>query len=391
MLIKKSTYLFICLLLSIHFWDLSFLHNFLTNDFILILTYLWAFSAFFIFNGKLKSIFMMKYIKLMNLIFIGVFISTISANFFWGQNFITTFIAQRYIYSFILLPAILYAQPSNDDIIIGLKWISLLTVTIWAITTFYPQIVWLTEEKIESPQENNRGFGIQIEGIHFVIMYLYYKIQEYIKEFSWKHFMVALLLLGFIFLYQNRSLIIGAIIIFAYSLIKIRSRHKILIISSISIIVIAAILSTLNIWASLINQTQVELTDLDYNRWKALIYFINDYSPNWFCYIFGNGFPSANSSFGQFMMNNWGNGIYSSDLGMIGMWTDYGVIPLIAIYSVIFKVLKGKIFPLSLKFICFHILVVPTIFHFWSNPGIFLFVLIIYLYAYYTEHHKLST
>jgi len=114
-----------------------------------------------------------------------------------------------------------------------------------------------------------------------------------------------------------------------------------------------------------------------------------EYSPNWFCYIFGNGFPSGgNSSLGVLMWKNFERGIFASDLGMIGMWVDYGIIPLIAIYAVLINVLRRKYMPLAMKFISLHIILVPTIFHFWTNPGIALFVLIIYLNAHYTEKYK---
>ena len=75
------------------------------------------------------------------------------------------------------------------------------------------------------------------------------------------------------------------------------------------------------------------------------------------------------------------NGIYASDLGLIGMWTDYGVLPLIGIYFMVLQFLLRK-YPLWLKFISFHILLIPTIFHFWQGQGVLFFSLIIYIYAY---------
>jgi len=69
-------------------------------------------------------------------IFLGVFISMFSAFFFWDQSLITTFIAQRKIYSFIFLPTILYVQPSEKDIIKVLKWITIGTISVWIIGIF---------------------------------------------------------------------------------------------------------------------------------------------------------------------------------------------------------------------------------------------------------------
>jgi len=363
----------------------------LTQDVILVLTWLWAFGAFIFFSSKSRtvSIYTSKYINYTYYIFAGVLISMFSAYFTWGQSFLRTLITQRYIYSFILLPAILYIQPNESDIIKALKWISIGTILVWFINAFNPTFVSVDEDSIQLEKNHEFDIGSYVSGIYFVVLFLYYKIQEYLNKFSWNSFLKAAILLVFLVLYQNRSLLIGVIPVFIYSLLKFKSKYKIFWIFLIPTILISGIIYSWSIWESLVDATQNQLNDTEYPRWRALNYFFNDYSPNWFCLIFGNGMPSiGNSDFGNLMEDNIDNGIYASDLGMIGMWTIYGLIPLITIYSVIVKVLKGRLFPLYLKFICFHVLVVPTIFHFYTNPGIFMFVLIIYLYSYYTEQNK---
>jgi len=77
-------------------------------------------------------------------------------------------------------------------------------------------------------------------------------------------------------------------------------------------------------------------------------------------------------------------GIYQSDLGIIGFWSMYGIIPLIAIYLLVFKVLLGKGIPFYLKAFAAHILVVPISWNF-ANTEIFIIILMIYLYAYNKE------
>lgn len=389
---NKSTYIFICLILSVGFWQLSFLQEFLTQDVVLLLTWLWAFSAFVFFSSKSRtvSIYSSKYINYTYYIFAGVLISMFSAYFSWGQSFLRTLITQRYIYSFILLPAILYIQPNESDIIKALKWISIGTILVWFINAFNPTFVSVDEDSIQLEKNHELDIGSYVSGIYFVVLFLYYKIQEYLNKFSWNSFMKVAILLIFLILYQNRSILIGVTPVFIYSLLKFKSKYKIFLIFLLSTILIGGIIYSWSFWESLVSQTQNQLNDTEYPRWIALNYYFNDYSPNWFCLIFGNGMPSiGNSDFGDLMKDNMENGIYASDLGMIGMWTTYGLIPLITIYSLIIRILHRREFPLYLKFISFHILIVPTIFHFWTNPGIFMFVLIMYLYSYYTEQNKL--
>lgn len=394
---NKFLYILICLIFSVNFWNLSMVMHFLTPDVILVLSWSWILSGIYFFNdSKRKKAFnSFNYNKTGFYILLGVFISMISAYYFGRQSFLTTLIAQRTIYGFMFLPAILFVQPTERDIIKALKWISIGTVVVWILVHFKNDLVKLDKESIEQFDIKNKDLSTKLEfyvnGIYLVVLYLYFKINEYIEKFSWKVFFEASFFLVFILLYQNRSMILGVIPIFLYSMYKFKSNYKSSIIAVSSIIIVIGIIYTTDIWMLLINNTQSNLGASDYNRWKALYYYFGNYSSNWFCYIFGNGYPSGgNSPLGNLMWANFERGIFSSDLGMIGMWVDFGLIPLIAIYSIIVTILRRKFFPLYLKFICLHILFVPTIFHFWSNPGVSFFVLIIYLHAYYTEQNKNS-
>jgi hypothetical protein len=387
---KKSTYVFISLLLAVKFWDLSFLAGFLKRDGIFILTILWCLLAYLIFYSKPKQprLFSLKYNKYIIGIFLGVFISVFSAFYYWGQPLSVTILTQRFIYVFILLPSLLFVQPTPEDIIKSLKWISVFTILVWCLSIFAPQYILDNDEVVLDRVKNkSTSIGLYTTGIEFVLMYIYVLIQEFIKSFTFKKFSNALLLLLFFLLYQNRSYLIGILFIFLYSMLKFKSKYKLALLMFSSICLSIMIIYTIDIWNTFILDTQTQLSDMDYNRWKALFFYFNDYSPNWFCYIFGNGMPSAtNSEFGSYMLQLWKKGIFASDLGMIGMWTDFGLLPVILIYSILISVILKSRFPLMLKFICFHILLVPTIFHFWGNPTVSMFCLIIYLYAYYNEN-----
>jgi hypothetical protein len=354
---------------------------------------LWAFSAFFFFQGKpkIKTLNTFKYQKHLYFILFGVLISMFSAYFFWGQGLLTTFIAQRFVFNFVLLFALLYVQPNINDIKEALKWISLATIIIGLISIIIPQIVVVNESSLERHKAMGALYMPSNGGIKFVVLYFYFKVEEYIHRFSLKSFSQALGLLFFIFFYQNRSLLIGAVLVLFYSFFKFKSKYKTLYIVFITLTLIGAFIYTSDLWQSLYEETNSQLNDIDYNRWKAFYYFFYEYSPNWFCYIFGNGFSSNRSAFGQLVESNFDKGIYAADLGMIGMWTTYGLIPLIAIYSIIVKIIRHKSFPWFLKFISFHILFIPTIFQFWYNPDILLFVIIFYSYAYCSVSNNTAT
>jgi len=392
---NKFIYILICLVFAVDFWNLTAVVNYLSQDILLFLSWIWILSGIYFFNysNRKKVLNSLKYNKVLYYIFLGVFISMFSAYAFGRQSFVTTFLAQRTIYTFMFLPAILFVQPTEEDIVQALKWISIGTVVVWILVHFNTNLVKMDKESVEHFESEKQDLSSKLEfyvnGIYFVVFYLYYKMNEYIRKFTWKDFIEASLFLVFIILYQNRSMILGVAPIFLYSMYKFRSESKTTIIATLSVLLVAVVILTSDIWISMITTTQSNLNETDYNRWKSLAYYFNNYSPSWFCYLFGNGFPSGgNSQLGYLMWSNFTKGIYASDLGMIGMWVDYGLIPLFALYNIIISVIRHTYFPVYLKFICLHILFVPTIFHFWANPGITFFVIIIYLQALYTEQNN---
>ena len=393
---RKSIYIFIAFVLSLKFWDISFIVTKLPSDVILVFSWAWIMFGVFYFNAdtkRLKSLNSFKYSKVLVYIFLGVLISMFTAYYFGKQSLIVTLISQRTIYSFIFLPAILFIQPTEKDIINALRWVTGITMIVWVIMHINPGFVYIDEsmlEKVVVEKETlTTKLAFYVNGIYYVIFYAYYKMGEYIKRFTWDDFIEASLVVFFILLYQNRSMILMIAPIYVYTLFKFRSEYKSTIIAVLSILLVLVVIFTSDIWLLLINNTQKDLNEPGYNRWLAVYYYFGHYSPNWFCYVFGNGYPSGGKSpLGNLMWANFTKGIFASDLGMIGMWVDFGIIPLIGIYSVVINVLRKRIFPLYLKFICLHVLLVPTIFHFWSDPGVTFFSLIIYMHAYYTDRNK---
>lgn len=392
---KKSTYIFISILLCIRFWNLAFIINTLNEDIVLVLSWIWIVFGFLYYQNKSHSqvLYSIKYIKLTIFVLLGVLISMFSAQFFWDQSPFQSIITVRQTYNFLFLPAILLVQPSEKEIVKALKWISYGTIFVWIIGAIAPTSLANVSEKAISMRQSmeDTDIGYYVIGIRFVVFYFYFKVQDYIKEFTMKSFFEAFVLLAFIFLYQNRSMLLGVMPVLIFSIFKFKTKYKAGLVFVLVAIITAGVFYSWDMWVALFNQSQRELNSDDYNRWKALFYYIYEHSPNWFCYIFGNGFASEHSSYGAHISKLNDVGIMISDIGLIGMWSSYGVLPLIALYSVLIKVITSKRFPLFVKFASFHILMVPTIFHFWNTPGVIYFVIVFYLFSYYDADIKNSS
>ena len=219
---NKFIYILICLIFSVNFWNLSIFMNLFSKDVLLFLLWIWILSGIYLFNHskRKKALNCFYYKKTIYYIFLGVFISMFSAYAYGKQSFITTFIAQRSVYSFILLPTILFIQPTKEDIIKALKWITIGTIVVWILVHFNTNLVKLDKSSIEQFELQKQDLSAKLEfyvnGIYFVILYFYYKIDEYINEFSWKVFFETSLILIFLILYQNRSMLLGVVPIFIY-------------------------------------------------------------------------------------------------------------------------------------------------------------------------------
>lgn len=71
-------------------------------------------------------------------------------------------------------------------------------------------------------------------------------------------------------------------------------------------------------------------------RVQSGTYFLTDFSPTTVSRIFGNGFPNLNSRYGQYVSMLEDNySYYLTDVGVVGMYAMFGILPLIA-YLIIF-------------------------------------------------------
>lgn len=105
----------------------------------------------------------------------------------------------------------------------------------------------------------------------------------------------------------------------------------------------AAILFVLNsdnpISKGILESQKENVSDGSQNiRVQAGEYFLHDFSPNMISRIMGNGYPNLNSGYGKFITILEDNyGFYLSDVGIIGMYVMFGILPIIAYVIIFYK------------------------------------------------------
>lgn len=392
---KKTLYIFIVLLLGINFWGLIILEDVFNNVTNTIFAVIWALLGFYWFRSGLKnpknSTFI-RYNKYFFWLVVGFGLSVFSANMFWNQGWATGIIVNRGLIWYIYLPVLLYIQPTGKELMKAVFYYSLAYALVWVIQATIPFPIY---SGLASTIELGRGrfelaetdFGQLLPGYQIILFLLYYRVQMMKENPNIRNMLFAFAIMIFFFLLQNRGALFFAVIVFAYGLLKIRSPYKSILIPLFALLVAIAYFYSAEYWNGQINETIEQLNDPYANRWRSFNLFLFDYAPHWVCNIIGNGLLSANVPAGKFIQDLMDQGYYQYDNGMVGFWSQYGIIPLLVLYSVIFRILLRKASPFYLKAMAAHILFIPIAWNF-GSADILIFVALIYMYAYYLELQK---
>jgi len=157
------------------------------------------------------------------------------------------------------------------------------------------------------------------------------------------------------------------------------SVRKIMLVTVIGLVVLLMFVYTSGQWGHLYQQTIEEIFNPDYNRNKAYLYMFA--SREWPRYLLGDGFISANVS--GIIRTLQESGIFFSDVGFVGMWYQFGVIPVLTVLVMCIKAFaKSKSF--LVKACSIYILIgIPTMSYFAIGES--LLWLSVFLYVFYSD------
>lgn len=238
-------------------------------------------------------------------------------------------------------------------------------------------------------EHKSTDVGYTSIGFNAAVFWCLYKCAS-LRNAPTKYDVIECLIFIFYFIaQQNRSTLIGIIPIFVYSIIKLRSRYRIMYLFFLTIILISVLPFMKNIYASLVNETEIQLSDEKYNRWQSLSFYLFEMKTNIFNYILGNGMWSRSGEYLNIMVNaQESRGTFISDLGLLGTFYYYGILPIFIMYR--FCIIAIKRCPLYLKYYAVFIIVVPTIqsFLLLNTSTNILFCIFFYLVIYTERYHN---
>ncbi len=319
------------------------------------------------------------------LISLGIVLSFISAKVYYGQSLFASILAVRRVIYFLTLPALLLIRPSIQDIKCALALFSVLffVMVILCIVLGF-DIITLSEEQRIRKEISINGYSAVLEGFMFVAMEFVLSISDFVRLPSWRNTTMPLLCLVSILLYQNRTAIFACFICGFWMLATLPNTKRLIKIKIGSIIAVVAVffLSGGTI-QSLFEETLSDLTNSNYNRNLAYVYFLKEAPQGIMSILFGNGFISSKTS--SIMADLMAAGIFNSDVGLVGLWNQFGLFPvmtiIVAIIVPFIKRLPSQVKTLSILTICFSL----TVGYFFASQTIVWLCFFLYIIVWFTN------
>lgn len=377
-------YLLFLACLYVKFWDIIPFGN-ISQDtqLVIILLYL-VFGCFFFKKRKFVAPHKYRYLKW---IFAGILLSMLPAYLFYGQSFFQSIITYRVHVLLLTIVVLFRISPKLEDIIQALYYFAILMLLVEIIMPLYPSLFIISEKKLNYAYVSGDMSSLKtIVGIEYLTIPMFYYLQKIKENFSINKFFRIIILFAVFLLAENRSNLFPVMLFMLYTFFHIRSKYKPVILCGLLLGCVAFLLSQKDLFLSLYDESIMQINDTDYNRNKAYAYYLFYACPNFLCYILGNGRISIHHN--PMVANLMEEGIYNGDVGFIGYWNEFGLIPVICMFVMFYKTLVSKKMPYFMKLFALQILICGlTVSYFGSDDKIFQFVLFYYLFFYYQRHH----
>jgi hypothetical protein len=314
-------------------------------------------------------------------------ISPLVPLYYYSQPYLSTMISQRFNFAIFLLPIIAVIRPTEKELFEPMRICSFITMVFFIWSIFMPGF-FVDNDNAErflnsKAMGETTDIGTIVPGIPLAAFYFFYKFSTLVRKHTIHDIVECMSLLALLIAYQNRSTLIGIAPLVLYVLYKLLKTSK----GYTSIIIIGIVLVAIPvlsiIWQSLAQETEEQMADENYPRLLAIQYYVFEAKDNLIKILFGNGVWTGKGLYTK-VIESWPSNIYVSDIGIIGTFFYYGILPLFILYKSVLYTLFAKKMPVYLRGYSLWILLVPTIHTFLVLfvPSNLIFSLYFYLVSY---------
>ena len=313
----------------------------------IILFAVWAFRRF-VFKLDITYSFLFPVVLIL---------SYLNSKYTFGTSFFDWFVSNSYYLFFYL---IFYFKALNFRILItAMSWFywtyTLLSYLI-CISAFRQFFLYVPDN---APPSEAFIPGIQI----FIAIAIY----RLVKDQGLEKLTLTLNTLAVVFLTGNRATLLSVSLVMISYLSWNFSFRRVLFILLGTVFILIVSSTSLGV------ETIANLTDTDYPRIRAAVYFFTDYFkdiPDW---LFGFGLGSSVSALGRLQNNLREIGIFHSDLGLLGTLFQIGLVGFLFFIRTIYKMPQGEYRVL----ICLYIFAGFTMHYFLSSISFVFLALIL--------------
>jgi len=274
-------------------------------------------------------------------IFVSLVLSVLMAYYGHGQVYSITIIAQRFMYFYLFYFALHRLKiPVTDleKIIVFLGVVNALFYIMQFVA--YPTVIFNVRIS-----EDRGTIRIFLQGMSYLVLAYFFILNRLFSEFRLSRMMLLLLFFSIFILMGTRQLIFSMFMLTMLNvLFSNKVKSKILIFALVLLAAIPVFFMFQGIFMSLLDVSKSQSAGIEDDiRIRSATYFLTEFFPNRIAYLTGNGVDSANSAFGQ-MVQSYKDvyGYFQTDVGIVGDFSRFGTLFLIAVLSLIFRILKGK-------------------------------------------------
>lgn len=387
---KKSTYLIISGILSFGFLQNNLLSDRI-EDILFSAMLLWCLFGY-IYYRNAGYLNIKKNRRWVNWLFFLFFLSSLTPIVQYNQSLILTWVAMRTNLLIIYLLTLLKIAPQEEDFFKSFRFLGILAIIISIFVYLKPD--WFVEQKridiLTSEQiKGSKDLIVTWPGSACAIIYFYILLQITIDHSRPKDIIKLTLFMTYIFLMQNRSTLICAAPFYIYAILKCKSSiFKWSIMIGIIMVGSAYIYEIIQ---NLLEETQEQLSNANYNRWQAISFFLLEQKNDLYTILFGHGVPAQGSEYLKYVLRAQNDRYaFISDIGLLGTYFYYGVTILIVIYRFVLIAIFDSRIPRYVRYYAIWILLIPTIhiFGLGSIGSMIQFMTLFYWVIYYQHNNK---
>lgn len=308
---------------------------------------------------------------------IGILLSFIPAFLYYGQGFGRSLLTNRHMLYFCAFPVFIAIRPTEREIRSALYYFSVIYIVVVLVVSFVNNNL-IPAREYTTFFEDEGDYVITIQGFRYVVLGLIMALDRLMYKFDSKNLFWVFFQFGIIFLVQNRTSILVAIVVSLFAIWDMKmSARKLMLVTVLAAAALFLVVVTASQWGLLYNETMTQLSDPDYNRIKSMGYMFA-HRDGFIRYILGDGFISGYVN--PIIQQLGAEGIYHSDVGLFGMWHHYGLIPVITIIVACIKGLAAQKSYISKSIAIYILLGSATLSYFGLAETLTLLAYFLYMY-----------